>query len=81
MARYQTFAFDDNEDYEIKENYYAGYLMLKLNAFNKLITFIPGVRYEGETFDARGYYWYLTTSSEPVFTGLIDTTTKKPPLT
>ena len=58
-----------NDNYNILENYYAGYLMLKANAFNNLLTLIPGVRYEGSDFDANGYYHWTTSRSTTTFQG------------
>ncbi|MCI0693591.1 TonB-dependent receptor [candidate division KSB1 bacterium] len=38
-------AWSGNNDYDIDENLYAGYVMAKLN-YKQLITFVPGIRYE-----------------------------------
>ena len=62
----------DNENYDIQETYYAGYIMAKLNAFNNVLTVIPGVRYEGEEFDATGYYHYLQNRSTITFNGIYE---------
>ncbi len=67
----------DNQNYDITENYYAGYLMAKFNAFHDLLTFIPGVRYEGEEFEATGYYHYLQNRSTITFNGIYEPRTAK----
>ncbi len=62
----------DNENYDMTENYYAGYLMMKLNAFNDVLTVIPGIRYEGDDFDATGYYHYIKNKSTVTFNGVYE---------
>ena len=62
----------DNENYDITENYYAGYIMMKMSAFNDLLTLIPGIRYEGDDFDATGYYHYLQNASTITYNGIYD---------
>ncbi len=52
-----------NDDYNMTEKYYAGYFMLKLNAFRNLLTIIPGVRYDREDLSAIGNYHYATSES------------------
>ena len=47
-------------DYDGKERYYAGYLMAELN-FGKLITFLPGVRYEKDYSKYHGWRFRETT--------------------
>jgi len=59
----------DNKDFEMKENYYAGYVMMKFNALNEMITFMPGFRYEGDDFDALGHFQYVVTSSTENYDG------------
>ena len=58
-----------NNDYRYTENFYAGYVMVKLNAFDDMLTFIPGFRYEGDDFDALGHLNYLRTSSTESYDG------------
>lgn len=60
----------NNQNYNIRQNYYAGYFMMKLSAFNKLLTFMPGVRYEGDDFNADGYYEYLQNASTITYNGI-----------
>jgi outer membrane receptor protein involved in Fe transport len=60
-----------NDDYNLTENYSAGYFMFKLNAFRNLLTVIPGVRYDREDMSATGYYHYIT-SSEGRYVGGIN---------
>jgi TonB-dependent receptor len=70
-AKYQPLA-TDNKDFEMTENYYAGYVMMKFNALNELITFVPGFRYEGDDFNALGHLQYVVTSSTENFSGLYE---------
>jgi len=67
-AFYQPLA-TDNKDFRMTENYYAGYVMMKLNALNEMITFIPGFRYEGDEFDALGHFQYVASSSTELYDG------------
>lgn len=66
--RYASGSFLDNPlearnvNYDITEKYSAAYLMLQLNAFDNLLTFIPGVRYEGANILGSGHYYYKIVS-------------------
>ncbi len=61
-----------NNNYDIQENYYAGYFMLKASAFNNLLTLISGIRYEGSDFDANGYYAWTSSQSTTNFQGIYE---------
>lgn len=61
-----------NDDYDINEKYYAGYFMLKLNAFHNLLTFIPGVRYDREEISATGRYHYATSETGQHKIGIVE---------
>lgn len=66
-----------NENYDIKENYYAGYFMMKLSALDNMLTLIPGVRYEGDDFDASGYYKYVQNRSTLIVSGIYEAQQEK----
>jgi len=59
-----------NNNYDIQENYYAGYFMLKASAFNNLLTLIAGLRYEGSDFDANGHYAWTSSRSTTNYQGI-----------
>jgi hypothetical protein len=57
-------AWAGNNDYDINENLGAGYLMARLN-YKQLITFVPGIRYEGVDNDYLAHTLITTYSSPP----------------
>ena len=57
-------AWGNNDDYDIDENLAAGYVMARLN-YKQLITFIPGIRYEGVDNDYLAHTKITTYSSPP----------------
>ena len=62
-----------NNNYDIQENYYAGYFMLKASAFRNLLTLIAGLRYEGSEFDANGNYMWTSSQSTTNYQGIVRT--------
>jgi len=59
--------YGPNDDYEIAENTTAAYIMSKIN-YKQLLTFIGGVRYEGDDNSYTGYY-RLQLGGNPLPTG------------
>ncbi len=57
-------AWESNSDYEISEDLAAFYLMMKLN-YKQLITFVPGIRYEGVDNEYLAYTFISTYSGAP----------------
>jgi TonB-dependent receptor len=57
-------AWAGNNDYDINENLRAGFVMAKLN-YKQLLTFVPGIRYEGVDNDYLAYTLITTYSSAP----------------
>ncbi len=49
----------NNVNYDMTEKYYAGFVMLNISAFNNLVTFIPGLRYERADIIGDGHYQYI----------------------
>jgi TonB-dependent receptor len=57
-------AWAGNNDYDINENLLAGYVMAKMN-YKQLLTFVPGIRYEGVDNDYLANTLITTYSSPP----------------
>ena len=57
-------AWAGNNDYDINENLVAGYLMARMN-YKQLVTFVPGIRYEGVDNDYLANTLITTYSGPP----------------
>lgn len=72
LAKYQELKYKNPNNYSVQENYNAGYLMMKLNAFNDVLTFISGVRYESEKTDGKDRFLYLKNENQVDYNGLAE---------
>ncbi len=72
LAKYQELKFMSPNNYSVQENYNAGYLMMKLTAFEDLLTFISGVRYEGEQTDGTARFLYLQNENQVDYNGIAE---------